>query len=169
MFASCRLWSYNGHFSFVSLQMVASDGVQQSSPVTVNILVIDANDNTPTFAKVSYSVEVFTDMQPGETVLQVINQAIVLSPFSLSFARLLCTLLYTSLPIAQNLSQQSSALCWQENPWNSSLPLICSHDSPSQRACFSPVHIPELLSRLKLLKRILNHKMKTGFYIFWWM
>ncbi|XP_045926253.1 protocadherin-15-like isoform X1 [Micropterus dolomieu] len=51
--------------------MVASDGVQQSSPITVNILVIDANDNTPTFAKVSYSVEVFTDMQPGETVLQL--------------------------------------------------------------------------------------------------
>ncbi|XP_032409626.1 protocadherin-15-like isoform X6 [Xiphophorus hellerii] len=51
--------------------MVASDGVQQSSPVTVNILVIDANDNTPTFAQVSYSVEVFTDMQPGETVLQL--------------------------------------------------------------------------------------------------
>lgn len=55
-------------------QMVASDGVQQSSPVTVNILVIDANDNTPTFAKVSYNVEVFTDMQPGETVLQVIER-----------------------------------------------------------------------------------------------
>ncbi|XP_041645580.1 protocadherin-15a [Cheilinus undulatus] len=51
--------------------MVASDGVQQSIPVTVNILVIDANDNTPTFAEVSYSVEVFTDMQPGETVLQL--------------------------------------------------------------------------------------------------
>uniref|UniRef100_A0A671X6W0 Protocadherin-15 n=1 Tax=Sparus aurata TaxID=8175 RepID=A0A671X6W0_SPAAU len=51
--------------------MVASDGVQQSSPVTVNILVIDANDNTPTFAEVSYSVEVFTDMQPGETVIQL--------------------------------------------------------------------------------------------------
>uniref|UniRef100_H3C5M5 Protocadherin-15 n=1 Tax=Tetraodon nigroviridis TaxID=99883 RepID=H3C5M5_TETNG len=51
--------------------MVASDGVQQSSPVTVNILVIDANDNTPTFAKVSYNVEVFTNMQPGETVLQL--------------------------------------------------------------------------------------------------
>lgn len=56
--------------------MVASDGVQQSSPVTVNILVIDANDNTPTFAEVSYSVQVFTNMQPGETVLQVINPAI---------------------------------------------------------------------------------------------
>uniref|UniRef100_A0A3Q2Q5N3 Protocadherin-related 15a n=1 Tax=Fundulus heteroclitus TaxID=8078 RepID=A0A3Q2Q5N3_FUNHE len=53
--------------------MVASDGVQQSSPVTVNILVIDANDNTPTFAQVSYSVEVFTDMQPGETVLVEMN------------------------------------------------------------------------------------------------
>uniref|UniRef100_A0A3B4UH48 Protocadherin-15 n=1 Tax=Seriola dumerili TaxID=41447 RepID=A0A3B4UH48_SERDU len=47
------------------------DGVQKSSPVTVNILVLDANDNTPTFAEVSYSVEVFTDMQPGETVLQL--------------------------------------------------------------------------------------------------
>lgn len=54
-----------------SFTMVASDGVQQSSPVTVNILVIDANDNTPTFAQVSYSVEVFTDMQPGETVIQL--------------------------------------------------------------------------------------------------
>lgn len=69
--------------------MLASDGVQQSRPVTVNILVIDANDNTPTFAKVSYSVEVFTNMQPGETVLQVINPAIVLFPFSFSFGLLL--------------------------------------------------------------------------------
>ncbi|KAK5908582.1 hypothetical protein CgunFtcFv8_016625 [Champsocephalus gunnari] len=51
--------------------MVSSDGIQQSTPVTVNILVIDANDNTPTFPEVSYSVEVFTDMQPGETVLQL--------------------------------------------------------------------------------------------------
>ncbi|XP_057705000.1 protocadherin-15 isoform X5 [Corythoichthys intestinalis] len=51
--------------------MLASDGVQQSVPVTVNILVIDANDNTPTFAQVSYSVDLFTDMQPGETVLQL--------------------------------------------------------------------------------------------------
>ena len=65
--------------------MVASDGVQQSNPVTVNVLVIDANDNTPTFAEVSYSVEVFTDMQPGETVLQVINPTIVPSLFSSSF------------------------------------------------------------------------------------
>ncbi|XP_060943392.1 protocadherin-15-like [Limanda limanda] len=51
--------------------MVASDGVQQSIQVTVNILVLDANDNTPTFPEVSYSVEVFTDMQQGETVLQL--------------------------------------------------------------------------------------------------
>lgn len=77
------------HFSVVCLQMVASDGVQRSRPVTVNILVIDANDNTPTFAEVSYSVEVFTDMQPGQTVLQVINPTIVLSLFSHSFAPLL--------------------------------------------------------------------------------
>ena len=53
------------------LQIVASDGVQQSIPVTVTITVLDANDNTPTFANVSYNVNLFTDMMPGETVLQV--------------------------------------------------------------------------------------------------
>lgn len=56
-----------------SAQMVASDGVQRSGPVTVNILVVDANDNAPTFAQVSFSVDLFTDMQPGETVLQVMS------------------------------------------------------------------------------------------------
>uniref|UniRef100_A0A3P8XDD4 Cadherin domain-containing protein n=1 Tax=Esox lucius TaxID=8010 RepID=A0A3P8XDD4_ESOLU len=49
--------------------MVASDGVQESTPVTVHITVIDANDNTPTFPNASYSVNVYTDMQPGETVM----------------------------------------------------------------------------------------------------
>ncbi|XP_037546821.1 protocadherin-15 [Nematolebias whitei] len=49
----------------------ASDGVQQSAPVSVTITVLDANDNTPTFANVSYSVNLFTDMMPGETVLQL--------------------------------------------------------------------------------------------------
>lgn len=52
-------------------QLSASDGVQQSNPVTVTITVLDANDNTPTFANVSYNVNLFTDMMPGETVLQV--------------------------------------------------------------------------------------------------
>lgn len=55
----------------LSLQLSASDGVQQSAPVSVTITVLDANDNTPTFANVSYSVNLFTDMIPGETVLQV--------------------------------------------------------------------------------------------------
>ncbi|KAA0718253.1 Protocadherin-15 Precursor [Triplophysa tibetana] len=54
--------------------LLATDGVQQSRPVTLDILVIDANDNTPTFAQVSYSVEVFTNMLPGETVLQLSAQ-----------------------------------------------------------------------------------------------
>ncbi|KAM9774240.1 protocadherin-15b isoform 2-T2 [Syngnathus typhle] len=49
----------------------ASDGVQQSAPVAVTITVLDANDNTPTFANVSYSVYLYTDMMPGETVLQL--------------------------------------------------------------------------------------------------
>ncbi|XP_066549387.1 protocadherin-15b [Amia ocellicauda] len=52
--------------------MIASDGVQESTPVTVNILVIDANDNTPTFSNISYSVNVYTDMQPGRSVLRLI-------------------------------------------------------------------------------------------------
>ncbi|TKS89597.1 Protocadherin-15 Precursor [Collichthys lucidus] len=51
--------------------LLASDGVQQSDPVTVTITVLDANDNTPTFANVSYHVNLFTDMTPGETVLQL--------------------------------------------------------------------------------------------------
>ncbi|XP_052426491.1 protocadherin-15 isoform X1 [Carassius gibelio] len=51
--------------------MTASDGVQESSPVTVEITVIDTNDNTPTFPNVSYSVDVYTDMQPGDTVLKL--------------------------------------------------------------------------------------------------
>uniref|UniRef100_A0A7N8Y4Z0 Protocadherin-15 n=1 Tax=Mastacembelus armatus TaxID=205130 RepID=A0A7N8Y4Z0_9TELE len=51
--------------------LLASDGVQQSFPVTVTIMVLDANDNTPTFANVSYNVNLFTDMKPGETVLQL--------------------------------------------------------------------------------------------------
>lgn len=53
--------------------MIASDGVQESTPVTVNITVIDANDNTPTFPNVSYGVNVYTDMQPGDPVLQVFS------------------------------------------------------------------------------------------------
>ncbi|XP_029554280.1 protocadherin-15-like isoform X2 [Salmo trutta] len=54
-----------------TFMMMASDGIQESTRVTVNILVIDANDNTPTFGEVSDTVEVFTDMQPGKTVLQL--------------------------------------------------------------------------------------------------
>uniref|UniRef100_A0A8C2D3P8 Protocadherin-15 n=1 Tax=Cyprinus carpio TaxID=7962 RepID=A0A8C2D3P8_CYPCA len=51
--------------------MTASDGVQESSPVTVDITVIDTNDNTPTFPNVSYNVNVYTDIQPGDTILQL--------------------------------------------------------------------------------------------------
>ncbi|XP_056286606.1 protocadherin-15-like [Pseudoliparis swirei] len=51
--------------------LLASDGVQQSVPVTVAITVLDANDNTPTFANVSYDVNLFTDVMPGETVMQL--------------------------------------------------------------------------------------------------
>ncbi|XP_034425619.1 protocadherin-15b isoform X2 [Hippoglossus hippoglossus] len=56
---------------FYTFTLLASDGVQQSFPVTVTITVLDANDNTPTFANVSYNVNLFTDMMPGETVLQL--------------------------------------------------------------------------------------------------
>ncbi|XP_077481795.1 protocadherin-15b [Stigmatopora argus] len=49
----------------------ASDGVQQSTPVDVTITVLDANDNTPTFANVSYNVQLYTDMMAGERVLQL--------------------------------------------------------------------------------------------------
>lgn len=53
--------------------MTASDGVQESLPVTVNIVVIDANDNSPTFSNISYNVKIYTDMRPGESVIKVIK------------------------------------------------------------------------------------------------
>ncbi|XP_019738894.1 protocadherin-15-like isoform X3 [Hippocampus comes] len=49
----------------------ASDGVQRSAPVAVTVTVLDENDNTPTFANLSYHVHVYTDAAPGQTVLQL--------------------------------------------------------------------------------------------------
>ncbi|XP_033371565.1 protocadherin-15 isoform X1 [Parus major] len=54
-----------------TFSMTASDGVQESVPVTVNIVVIDANDNSPTFSNISYSVKIYTDMKPGEGVIKL--------------------------------------------------------------------------------------------------
>ncbi|XP_077206525.1 protocadherin-15 isoform X5 [Paroedura picta] len=54
-----------------TFSMTASDGVQESPPVTVNIIVIDANDNTPTFSNISYNVKIYTDMGPGESVIKL--------------------------------------------------------------------------------------------------
>ncbi|XP_072195957.1 protocadherin-15 isoform X4 [Excalfactoria chinensis] len=54
-----------------TFSMIASDGVQESTPVTVNIVVIDANDNSPTFSNISYSVKIYTDMGPGEGVIKL--------------------------------------------------------------------------------------------------
>lgn len=58
-------------FSCLFFQLLASDGVQHSIPVPVTITVLDANDNAPTFANVSYSVNLFTDITPGEAVIEV--------------------------------------------------------------------------------------------------
>uniref|UniRef100_A0A8C5MN76 Protocadherin-15 n=1 Tax=Leptobrachium leishanense TaxID=445787 RepID=A0A8C5MN76_9ANUR len=51
--------------------IVASDGTQESSPVTVNILVIDANDNTPTFSSMSYNVHIYTDMTSEDSIIKL--------------------------------------------------------------------------------------------------
>ncbi|XP_054428745.1 protocadherin-15 isoform X2 [Pteronotus mesoamericanus] len=51
--------------------ITAFDGVQESEPVIVNIRVMDANDNTPTFPEISYDVYVYTDMSPGDSVIQL--------------------------------------------------------------------------------------------------
>ncbi|KAG9484975.1 hypothetical protein GDO78_008203 [Eleutherodactylus coqui] len=51
--------------------MVASDGTQESYPVSVNIIVLDANDNTPTFSNISYNIKIYTDMLPGESILKL--------------------------------------------------------------------------------------------------
>ncbi|XP_047558286.1 protocadherin-15 isoform X2 [Lutra lutra] len=54
-----------------TFSITAFDGVQESEPVTVNIWVMDANDNTPTFPEISYNVYVYTDMSPGDSVIQL--------------------------------------------------------------------------------------------------
>ncbi|XP_038599301.1 protocadherin-15 [Tachyglossus aculeatus] len=54
-----------------TFSITASDGVQESPPVTVNIRVIDANDNTPTFSDISYNVDIYTDMSPGDSVIKL--------------------------------------------------------------------------------------------------
>uniref|UniRef100_A0A286XPL6 Protocadherin-15 n=1 Tax=Cavia porcellus TaxID=10141 RepID=A0A286XPL6_CAVPO len=56
---------------FYTFSITAFDGVQESKPVVVNIRVMDANDNTPTFPEISYDVYVYTDMRPGDSVIQL--------------------------------------------------------------------------------------------------
>uniref|UniRef100_A0A8C5LM18 Protocadherin 15 n=1 Tax=Jaculus jaculus TaxID=51337 RepID=A0A8C5LM18_JACJA len=55
----------------VYLHITAFDGIQESEPVVVNIRVMDANDNTPAFPEISYDVYVYTDMSPGDSVIQL--------------------------------------------------------------------------------------------------
>ncbi|KAM4839832.1 LOW QUALITY PROTEIN: protocadherin-15-like [Urocitellus parryii] len=54
-----------------TFSITAFDGVQESEPVIVNIRVMDANDNTPTFPEISYDVYVYTDMRAGDSVIQL--------------------------------------------------------------------------------------------------
>ncbi|XP_040110601.1 protocadherin-15 isoform X6 [Oryx dammah] len=54
-----------------TFSITAFDGVQESEPVIVTIWVMDANDNTPTFPEISYDVYVYTDMNPGDSVIQL--------------------------------------------------------------------------------------------------
>uniref|UniRef100_A0A8C6EWN6 Protocadherin-15 n=1 Tax=Marmota marmota marmota TaxID=9994 RepID=A0A8C6EWN6_MARMA len=54
-----------------TFSITAFDGVQESEPVIVNIRVMDANDNTPTFPEISYDVYVYTDMSAGDSVIQL--------------------------------------------------------------------------------------------------
>ncbi|XP_054546649.1 protocadherin-15 isoform X3 [Talpa occidentalis] len=54
-----------------TFSITAFDGIQESKPVIVNIRVMDANDNTPTFPEISYDVYVYTDMSPGDSVIQL--------------------------------------------------------------------------------------------------
>lgn len=63
-------------YVFLPSKITAFDGVQESEPVFVNIRIMDANDNTPTFPEVSYDVFVYTDMSPGDSVIQVTTYVI---------------------------------------------------------------------------------------------
>ena len=68
--------------TFLPPKITAFDGVQESKPVIVNIRVMDANDNTPTFPEISYDVYVYTDMSPGDSVIQVTTHVVGYAPIS---------------------------------------------------------------------------------------
>ncbi|XP_078715933.1 protocadherin-15 isoform X2 [Lampetra fluviatilis] len=55
-----------------SFTMMASDGVLHSGPANVTILVLDANDNTPVFTSLSYIANAYSNMIPGDPVIQLV-------------------------------------------------------------------------------------------------
>nr|XP_032805504.1 protocadherin-15 isoform X2 [Petromyzon marinus]XP_032805505.1 protocadherin-15 isoform X2 [Petromyzon marinus]XP_032805507.1 protocadherin-15 isoform X2 [Petromyzon marinus]XP_032805508.1 protocadherin-15 isoform X2 [Petromyzon marinus] len=55
-----------------SFTMMASDGVLHSGPANVTILVLDANDNTPVFTSLSYIANAYSNMIPGDPVIQLL-------------------------------------------------------------------------------------------------
>ncbi|KAL3276606.1 hypothetical protein HHI36_011978 [Cryptolaemus montrouzieri] len=57
---------------FLTIQAVDGGEPPLSNVATVNISIIDCNDNTPVFNQISYSAQIKEDAQVGEVVVQVL-------------------------------------------------------------------------------------------------
>lgn len=61
---------------FLTIQAVDGGTPPLSNHATVNISVIDSNDNAPIFNQASYSARIREDAQAGDKILQVIYKTI---------------------------------------------------------------------------------------------
>ena len=59
--------------TFYSLLIIASDGVASPVPanVTIEVMVLDENDNIPSFSDVSYTISIPENISPGSMILTV--------------------------------------------------------------------------------------------------
>lgn len=64
---------------FLTIQAIDGGTPPLSNHATVNISVIDSNDNAPIFNQASYSARIREDAQIGDKILQVIHKTMFLN------------------------------------------------------------------------------------------
>lgn len=69
---TCKVLDYEAHQSYHLLILATSLGdTSYTSYVSVNVTVLDVNDNPPLFKVTRYSVQIREDVEVGQIVLKV--------------------------------------------------------------------------------------------------
>lgn len=69
---TCKVLDYEAHQSYQLLILATSLGdTSYTSYVSVNVTVLDVNDNPPLFKVTRYSVQIREDVEVGQIVLKV--------------------------------------------------------------------------------------------------